>query len=76
MVFTGTPISPAPHGSGFDQMVKNLDSSTSYITVASGDSMGRDPPSGPPPVGKPVKKKAISGDSDLSMFDILNIFHC
>jgi hypothetical protein len=73
MVFMGTPISPAPHGSGFGQMVKNLDGTTSYITVASSDRVGRDP-SSPPPVGKPVKKKAISGDSDLSVFDILNTF--
>jgi hypothetical protein len=27
-------------------------------------------------VGKPVKKKAITEDLDLSVFDILNIFHC
>jgi hypothetical protein len=50
---------------------------TSYFTVASSNRAGRDPPpSRPPPVGKPAKKKAITGDSDLSMFNILNTFHC
>jgi hypothetical protein len=56
-------------------MVKNLDGSTTYQTVASSNREGRDPLSWPPPMGKPAKKKAISGDLDLSVFNILNTFH-
>jgi hypothetical protein len=77
-VFTGTPISqPNPPGPR-TVWIENLDGSVTMKTLAM-DTMAGRAGSPPPPCFFPLgsklpKKRALSENIELSMFDILNIF--
>jgi hypothetical protein len=79
-VFMGTPISqPTPHDT-VTTRVKNL-GGTTFMPMPTLDTLAYRAETPPPyhhfPLGsKLLKKKALSKSMDLSMFDILNTFHC
>jgi hypothetical protein len=79
-VFMGTPISqPTPLGTATTR-TKNPDGTTSMQMLALDTLASRAGPSPPyhhlPPGAKLAKKQALSEHTELSMFDILNIFWC
>ena len=80
-VFTGTPISqPTPIGptttrtQNPDGMVTVTTRTPAMDTLASGAGTTPLPPRFFPPGKKLPKKKALSENADLSIFDILNMF--
>jgi hypothetical protein len=78
-VFMGTPISqPNPPGPSTTQ-IQNLDGTVTTLMLASdtlASRAGTLPPHKPSPGKKLPKKVPLPENSDLSVFDILNTFHC